>query len=893
VQGASADPSPVASRPPRANASEKPPVTGFRLTARSPILRAVISLPIDPLLPQLLADLDRVGEVVVEAPPGAGKTTRVPRALLGAAFASAGEILVLQPRRLPARLGAARVADELGERVGQTVGYAVRFEDVSGPNTRVRFITEGILTRRLLSDGTLRGVSTVVLDEFHERHLATDLTLALVKQLRRTTRPDLRLCVMSATLDAEALVAYLDDCPRLRSEGRRFDVDVVHLPEPDDRPLPQQIVGAVRRALREGPAGDILVFLPGVAEIRRCEEALADTARAGGLALLPLHGDLPLAAQARVVGPSPQRKVILSTNVAETSVTIDGVVTVIDSGLARLAGHSPWSGLSTLSLAKISQASAIQRAGRAGRTRPGVAYRLYTRHDFEQRRAHEVPEIARLDLSEAVLTMRALGIREPADFDWLTSPPQASLSQADELLRRLGAVERGGPLTERGRRMLRFPAHPRLARLLLAAEERGVAEEGATLAALIGERDIRDRASRAGDQGRGGRAEGGADLIALLESFEAARASRFAGDRMRTLGLDPRATEAVDRARRQLAGALARGPAPRARTRLELDRELARATLTGFPDRVARRREPGSRTVVLAAGGTAEVGYALDSDYLVALDAEERGASGRGASTTIRLGCGIDPDWLGDLEGSELRAEEVVELDLATSRVVERSRLMFGALVLDETVRPAPPSETASRLLAEAALAQGPDSFDEPGALSTLRARLALLAQAFPELPLPAVDDAAMRAALVAACQGLRSFGELREVGLASRIVASLPPVTRARLSADAPSSVTLPGGRTVPIHYEPDQPPWIASRLQDFFGMARGPAVAGGRVPLTLHLLAPNGRDVQVTRDLDSFWRQHYPALRRELGRRYPRHPWPEDGRTAAPPPPAPPRRR
>lgn len=852
----------------------------------------MISLPIDSLLPEIISALDRVGEVVVEAPPGAGKTTRVPRALLDAAFARGGEILVLQPRRLPARLGAARVADELGERVGQTVGYSVRFEDVSGPSTRVRFITEGILTRRLLSDAALRGVSTVVLDEFHERHLATDLTLALVKQLRRTTRPDLRLCVMSATLDAETLVAYLDDCPRLRSEGRRFDVDIDHLPAPDDRPLPLQIVGAVRRALREGPPGDILVFLPGVAEIRRCEEALGEVARAGDLALLPLHGELPLAAQARVVGPSPRRKVILSTNVAETSVTIDGVVTVIDSGLARLAGHSPWSGLSTLSLAKISQASAIQRAGRAGRTRAGIAFRLYTRHDFEQRRAHEVPEIGRLDLAEAVLTMRALGVREPADFDWLTAPPQASLSLADELLHRLGAVERGGALTERGRRMLRFPTHPRLARVLLAAEERGVADDGATLAALIGERDIRDRGGRGAERGRG-RSDGGADLIALLETFEAARAARFAAERVRALGLDPRATDAVERARRQLAGPLARGAAHPSRTRLELDRELARATLTGFPDRVARRREPGSRTVIMAGGGTAEVGYELDIDYLVAIDAEERGAAGRGAATTIRLGCGIDPDWLGDLAGSELRATDAVELDAATGRVVERSRLMFGALVLDETVRPAGPSEATSRLLAEAALAQGLDAFDEPGALAGLRARLALLAQAFPELELPAVDDVAMRAALVAACEGLRSFAELREVGLASRIVATLPGPLRARLAADAPSTVSLPGGRTVPVHYEPDQPPWIASRLQDFFGMARGPTVAGGRVPLTLHLLAPNGRDVQVTRDLDSFWRQHYPALRRELGRRYPRHPWPEDGRTATPPPPSPPRRR
>jgi ATP-dependent helicase HrpB len=860
----------------------------------------VLPLPIDPLLPDILAALDTRGVAVVEAPPGAGKTTRVPRALLDAPFARGGEIVVLQPRRLPARLGAGRVADELGEQVGQTVGYTVRFEDVSGPRTRIRFITEGILARRLLSDPELRGVSTVVLDEFHERHIATDLTLALVQRLRLTRRPELKLCVMSATLDAGALATYLDDCPRLRSEGRLFDVEIDHLREPDERPLPVQILGAVRRALREGPAGDILVFLPGAAEIRRCEEALAEVARASDLALLPLHGELPLAAQARVVGPSPRRKVILSTNVAETSVTIDGVVTVIDAGLARIAGHSPWSGLSTLSLAKISQASAIQRAGRAGRTRPGVAYRLYTRHDLEQRRAHEVPEIARLDLAEVLLTLRALGVSDPVDFDWLTPPPVASVTVADQLLRRLGAVDDGGALTARGRRMLRFPAHPRLARLLVAAEELGVGGEGATLAALIGERDIRERGARMPAAGRGGGApgrggpDGGADLIALLESFEAARADRFAPQRLRALGLDPRATEAAERARRQLAALLSseRGGAT-ARPRHELDRDLARATLAGFPDRVARRRDVGARTVVLAAGGTAELGYEPDSDFLVTIDAEERSATGRGTTTTVRLGCGIDPDWLGDLEGSDLRASDSVEFDQATTRVVERSRLTFGALTLDETVRPAQPSEAASRLLAEAALAKGLDAFDEPGALDGFRARLALLAEALPELGVPTVDDDSMRATLTSACEGLRSFSELREVGLATRMTNALPPTVRARLAADAPATIKLPGGRTVPVHYAPAQPPWIESRLQDFFGMARGPAIAGGRVPLTLHLLAPNGRDVQVTRDLDSFWRQHYPTLRRELGRRYPRHAWPEDGRTATPPPPLPPRRR
>jgi len=870
----------------------------------------VIPLPIDPLLPEIVAALDRRGAAVIEAPPGAGKTTRVPRALLDHEATPAGEIVVLQPRRLPARLGAARVADELGERVGGTVGYTVRFEEVGGPRTRVRFVTEGILTRRLLADPELRGVGTVVLDEFHERHIATDLTLALVQRLRRGPRPDLRLCVMSATLEAEEIAAYLDHCPRLRSEGRRFDVAIEHLPQPDDRPLAVQVSAAVRRAVREGPPGDVLVFLPGAAEIRRCEEALAELARTADLSVMALHGDLPLEAQARVVGPSPRRKVILSTNVAETSVTIDGVVAVVDCGLARIAGHSPWTGLPQLSLGKISQASAIQRAGRAGRTRPGVAYRLYTRHDFEQRRAHETPEIARLDLAEVVLTLRALGVRDVVGFDWLTPPPVEALTIADELLRRLGAADGAGALTARGRRMLRFPLHPRLGRLLVEAEDREVGEEGAILAALIGERDIRERGAQGADgggpgRGRPGRAGGargggGADVIALLESFEHARAARFGRDVLRAQGLDARAVEAVDRARRQLVGQLqAKGRREAAltpaapRDRMALDRELAQAALAGFPDRVGRVREPGSRTLVLAAGGTAELGYDPDSEFLLALDAEERATAGRAASTTVRLGCSIDPDWLADVEGGDLRATDVFELDAATERVVRRSRLSFGALTLDETVRPAEPSLETSRLLAGAARARGLDAFDEPGALDALRARLDVLRRAFPDLAVPELNEQTLRNVLTTACDGLRSFSELRASGLVSRLVDSLPPAVKVRLASDAPLTIKLPGGRAVPVHYVLDQPPWIESRLQDFFGMARGPAIAAGRVPLTLHLLAPNGRAVQVTNDLDSFWQRHYPPLRRELGRRYPRHAWPEDGRTATPPPPKPPRPR
>ncbi len=847
------------------------------------------ALPIDPLLPDIVAQLRASPAIVIEAPPGAGKTTRVPRALLDAGFATSGEIVVLQPRRLPARLGATRVASELGETPGETIGYTVRFEDVAGPRTRVRFVTEGILSRRLVTDPHLGGVSVVVLDEFHERHLAADVALALLRRLQRGPRPDLKLCVMSATLDAEPIATYLDGCPRIRSEGRRFDVRIDHLPDTDERPLAIQVVAAVRRVLREETTGDVLVFLPGAADIRRCEEALAAVPGTSDLLVMPLHGDLPLAAQARVVMPAERRKVILSTNVAETSVTIDGVVAVVDTGLARIAGHSQWTGLPTLSLSKVSQASAIQRAGRAGRTRPGIAIRLYTRHDFEGRRPYELPEIARLDLAEVVLTLRALGVRDIDAFDWLTPPPVASLTIAQDLLRRLGAVDTSGALTPRGRRMLRFPVHPRLARLMVEGEDRDVAQDAATMAALIAERDIRERGGDRGRRGASG-SDHGVDLIALLESFDGARSARFGRDRLRSLGLDPAATAVAEQARRQLAS-LVQPTRPTAhnvpRDRKTLDREICRATLTGFSDRVGRRRGPGSRTIVLAAGGTAELAYEPDSDFIVALDAEERGAAGRPGPTMVRLGCAIDPDWLADLDGDDLRASDVLEFDEATSRVVRRSRLSFGALVLDETVRPADPSPEVSRVLAEAAMLQGATAFDEPDALSTLKARLALLADAAPQGDLPTLDDEMLRRTLVTACDGLRAFAELRETGLAARVISTLPPTLRARLAHEAPTSVTLPGGRSARVNYQADQPPWIESRLQDFFGMERGPSIAGGRVPLTLHLLAPNGRAVQVTRDLESFWQKHYPAIRRELGRRYPRHPWPEDGRTATPPPP------
>jgi ATP-dependent helicase HrpB len=867
-------------------------------------------LPIDAALPDIVAALREGRALVVEAPPGAGKTTRVPRALLEAGLVE-GEIWILEPRRLPARLAAERVARELGERVGETVGYTVRFEDVSSPRTRLRFVTEGLLTRRLLSDPRLGGVGAVVLDELHERHVATDLALALLRRLQQGARPDLRVCAMSATLEAEPLRAFLGDCPGVRSLGRLHPIEIEHLPNADERPLHEQVTGAVRRLLRDGLEGDVLVFLPGAGEIRRAHEAIAAAPGTSELLILPLHGELTLEEQTRAVRPDPtRRKIILSTNVAESSITVEGVVAVIDSGLARVSTHSPWTGLPTLAVAKISQSSATQRAGRAGRTRPGRTLRLYTRHDHDARRAHDLPEIARADLADTLLMLAALDVGPVVDFPWFEEPPAAALGAAHDLLRTLGALEAGGRLTQMGRRMARLPVHPRLARLVCEGETRGAGAAACLVAALISERDIRRSArtsfGRGGRRGQSGENGESGEILDLVDLFRQAEATRFRADSLRSLDLDGRATEAVARARRHLASALG-GQKTTALTGAAEDAALRLATLAAFPDRVARRRSPTDRAVVLANGGSAELLFDPGAEWLVAIDVEERtgvartagGASGpratggRPGGVAVRMAAAIQPDWLLDVCADRIEEIDTLAWNAETERVERRTGLLLGALALDEAVTPAPPGEETSRLLAAAALARGLDRLPGAEELPRLLARLAFARELAPGSALPDLAGDDVAALLRLACVGRRGFAELAEANLATVVLDGLDPEAQRLLRQLAPERVTLPGGRGVTVNYVVGQPPWIESRLQDFFGMRAGPAVGGGRVPLTLHLLAPNGRAVQVTRDLSSFWTQHYPAQRRELGRRYPRHAWPEDGATATPPAPLPPRPR
>jgi ATP-dependent helicase HrpB len=836
-------------------------------------------LPIDEVVPDIVRALTPPGSsIVLEAPPGAGKTTRAPRALLDAGLE--GEIIVLEPRRLAARLAARRVADELGEKLGETIGYTVRFEDVSSNRTRVRFVTEGILTRRLVADPTLAGVSCVMLDEIHERHLQGDVALALLRQLQRTKRPDLRLAAMSATLDAGPIAAFLGSTI-IRSEGKRFDVTIDHLPAPDDRKLDLQVASAVRTLVNSGLDGHVLVFLPGAADIRRALASSAKLAEEHGLDLLPLHGDLSPGEQDRAVGPSSRRKVILSTNVAESSVTIDGVVAVIDSGLVRVARHAPWSGLPTTAIEKTSRASAAQRAGRAGRTRPGRVLRLYTKADHDARPEHDTPEIHRMDLAQTWLELHA--VHAAREIAWLDPPKADAVTAAETLLNRLGAVDDRGDLTKLGARMLSLPLHPRRARLLIEAETRGVAEEGCVLAALIGERDLRSGSKVRFDGGRGGPAtHDGAtersDLLALLDLFHEAEGSQFAAHTLRAIGLDPGGVHTAHRAAKQLMRALNRSSGgKRPDSPKSIDDALLVSVLAGFPDRVARRRKPGTRDLALAQGGVAELSETSavrDAIWMVAVDVELfRG------KPIVRVASEIEPEWLIDLFEDRIREAADVTFDDAKKMVVGGSKMTYDALAIAESPGFDPNDPRVAELLFERAKSRGARAFAPEGALDRFLARARFAATQDKSIESP--TDELVLETLRELCVGKTSFRELEEAGLLDAIRARVGK--HGRIDELAPERVTLASSRSARIEYEEGKPPWVESYLQDFFGTKTSPRA--GHVPIVLHLLAPNKRAVQLTTDLAGFWERHYPSIRKELMRKYPRHAWPEDTSVPVPP--------
>jgi ATP-dependent helicase HrpB len=846
-------------------------------------------LPIDSLLGDIESALAASPVLVLEAPPGAGKTTRVPWALL--ATRGPGEILVSEPRRMAARLAARHVAAERGEKLGGLVGYSVRFENCTGPATRLRYVTDGWLERRLVENPELGGISLVILDEFHERRLAMDVTLAWVRRLQTSSRPDLRLLVMSATLDGERLCRALGDCPRLTSAGKLYPLTIEHLPAPDDRPLDKQVASAVRQLLRDTPDGDLLVFLPGAREIRSATSTLERLATEAGVRVLPLHGELPLAEQLAAVEPGPERKIILSTNVAESSVTIEGVTAVVDSGLERRATHSPWSGLVRLGTAKISRASAAQRAGRAGRMRPGRVVRLYTRGDHDTRPLHELPEILRSDLAETLLGLHGAGVADVTDLPWLDPPPGAAVRAAEDLLTRLGAIDRDRQLTPTGRRMLRLPLAPRLGRLLVEAERRGVSRDACVLVAMLGERDPR-LSARPGfgpNQGlRGPASSGDSDLLEFLLTFDEAKNARFEPRRLRALGLDPHATRMIDRARSELER-LVRDRNPPVETQ---DQALGLCVLSGFIDRVARRRQPGQRELILASGDTARLApesVVTEAALLVAVEVDEK--SGSAGEAAVRLASAIEPEWLLEFATETLETRRELLWNPNAERVDEVRSLYFGAVALEEKKSRAAPSREAAEVLWRAARPLL-DSHDF-GRVEKLVARLELVAEHSPELSAPAFGADAVAEILRRACDGLTTLAELRGVDPTDVLWAGLDGPQRRYLEADVPERIALPGGRRLDVHYERGKAPWVASRLQDFFGMTESPRLCRGMVAVTLHLLAPNQRAVQVTTDLAGFWERHYPEIRRGLMRKYPKHAWPEDGRRAVPPGPPRPRPR
>ena len=831
---------------------------------------ALPPLPIDTVLPELLRALGEQSSVVLQAPAGAGKTTRVPPAIFDAGLAGSGQVVVLQPRRLAARAAAARIAADRDGKLGDEVGYQVRFERQASRGTRILAVTDGVFVRLLADDPFLEGVSVVVFDEFHERSIHTDLALAMVRRVQLDVRPELKVVVMSATLAAEPIAAWLGGSPIVRSEGRTFPVDLRYLAHAPQGPIAPRVVQGVQSLLAE-TTGDVLAFLPGVAEIRQTERELAAGGCTGDAAVMPLYADLPLAEQQAVLEPGKHRKIVLATNVAETSLTIEGVTAVVDSGLARVLRLDPALGIDRLETTRISRASADQRAGRAGRTAPGVCLRLWSEREHAGLRDFESPEIARVDLAGPALELLCWGETDLKSFGWYEAPPDAAIEQALRLLRRLGAYgDRGA--TDVGRKMARLPIHPRLARALVEGHSLGHGPRVALACALLSDRDP-FRSSRDGESDHTSDSDV-LDRVAALEAFERS------GQRHGELGhIDAGAAKAVLRARNQLVR-LSAEPAAESSRRVSADEAVLRALFVAFADRLARRREPNSPRAVMLGGRGVRLTRASavrDAPLFVCVNLSETGKS----ESLVHLASAVEREWL-PMEDLEVSVE--VEFDPRRERVVAIKRTRLEDLILDESPTNIPASVDPAPLLARAAAEHLERTLSLDEEASHFLARLNFLRQWMPELELPDLGDDPLRGLLPWLAIGRQSFDELRRAPVLPALKAMLTPAQLAALDRDAPERLRVPSGSLLPLRYEPGQPPILAVKIQEMFGLRETPRVAGGRVPVLLHLLAPNMRPQQVTADLASFWKNGYPVVRKELRRRYSKHPWPEDPLSAAP---------
>jgi ATP-dependent helicase HrpB len=808
-------------------------------------------LPIDAVLDELSRTLAGHNAAVLVAPPGAGKTTRVPLALLDESWARAKKIIMLEPRRIAARASAERMAWTLGERVGETVGYRVRFGSKVSRATRIEVVTEGIFARQILDDPELSGVAAVLFDEFHERSLDADLGLALARDAQTGLREDLRILVMSATLDGARVARLLGEAPVISSEGRAFPVETRYLGRKTDAPLERQMADAIAIALRADP-GSVLAFLPGAAEIRRTQNFLAERIHDSSIEIVPLFGALDAGVQDRAIAPAPRghRKVVLATSIAETSLTIEGVRIVVDSGVARVPRYEPDIGLTRLETVRASRAAVDQRRGRAGRTEPGVCYRLWDEPQTASLAAYTQPEILSADLSSLVLDLAQWGVGDPATLAFLDSPPLPALKEARSLLRELGALDGDGRITAEGKSLRALALPPRLARMIVDSHRLGAGEAAAEIAAILTERGL------GGDS---------VDLDARLDQFRRDRA--------------PRAGSARSLAQRWASQvAVTEGPSNE-HTSPPTGVMLAFA----FPDRVARNRGNGSFVLANGRGAAVELTSALARAPYVAV-AE---LSGTAAQGRILLAAPIAQAEIEQHFGDQIETADEVSFDRGAMALRARRKKTLHAITLSEAPMALQPSVDTARVLAEGLIALGLDRLPWSKPAKQWRDRVMFLRKTEGE-PWPDLSDHALttqrEAWLVPALYDKTSLKEFSAGDLSDALMTLLPWDLRAQLEREAPTHFEAPTGTMLAIDYEAEQGPTIAVRLQELFGLNTHPSIAKGTVPLVLELLSPAHRPVQVTRDLPGFWRGSYAGVRSDLRGRYPRHPWPEDPASAMP---------
>jgi ATP-dependent helicase HrpB len=807
-------------------------------------------LPIDAVLDDLARTLDRHNAAVLVAPPGAGKTTRVPLALLDAPWARAKKIIVLEPRRIAARASAERMAKTLGERAGETVGYRVRFGSKVSKATRIEVVTEGIFSRQILDDPELTGVAAVLFDEFHERSLDADLGLALARDAQMGLREDVRILVMSATLDGARVAKLLGDAPVVASEGRAFPVETRYLGRKIDAPLERQMADAIAQALRADP-GSVLAFLPGAAEIRRTQTFLSERIPDQNIEIVPLFGALDAAVQDRAIAPAPKgsRKVVLATSIAETSLTIEGVRIVVDSGLSRVPRYEPDIALTRLETLRASRAAVDQRRGRAGRTEPGICYRLWDEPQTASLAPFTQPEILSADLSSLVLDLAQWGVSDPATLAFLDPPPAPALKEAKSLLRELGALDVDGRITAEGQRLRALALPPRLARMIVDSHVSGAGEGAADIAAILTERGL------GGDS---------VDLDARLDQFRRDRSQR--------------ASSARDLAGRW-AAQVASAASPQGGDELSTGVMLAFA----FPDRVARNRGNGSFVLANGRGAMVDQTSSLARAPYIAVGE----LTGTAASGRVLLAAPITQAEIETHFASEIETTDEVAFDAGTLALRARRKRTLHAITLSESPLALTPSGETAKIFADGLATAGLDKLPWSKSAKQWRDRVMFLRKAEGD-SWPDLSDEALVARrehwLVPALYDKTALKDFSAGDLSEALLALLPWDQRARLEREAPTHFEAPTGTMLAIDYEAEQGPTIAVRLQELFGLTTHPSIAKGAVPLVLELLSPAHRPVQVTRDLPGFWRGSYAAVRSDLRGRYPRHPWPEDPANAPP---------